>query len=102
MAIEEINTGSSPNSRDGDSLRASFQKVNSNFIFVDELLSSSIELIDSNSTKVTEPPVSCYGAEGDMQHQIAIDQAYLYYCVADYVGDSTSIWNRIPWFPGEW
>ena len=31
MAKQTINTGSSPNSRDGDSLRAAFQKINANF-----------------------------------------------------------------------
>lgn len=31
MAKQTINTGSSPNSRDGDSLRAAFTKINANF-----------------------------------------------------------------------
>lgn len=37
MAQQSINTGSSPNSRDGDSLRAAFTKINQNF---DELYSA--------------------------------------------------------------
>jgi hypothetical protein len=31
MAKQTINTGSRPNSRDGDSLRAAFTKINANF-----------------------------------------------------------------------
>ncbi len=102
MAIEEINIGSSPNSRDGDSLRGSFQKVNDNFAFVDEMLTSSIDAIDGILDKITTVPLSSIGVEGDVQHQIAVDDNYFYYCIATYVDDSTSIWKRIAWGTGGW
>ena len=97
MAIEEINVGSSPNSRDGDSLRESFQKVNRNFEYLDELTASCIEAIDNISFKVTTPPLDSRGAEGDTKDQIAGDENCFYYCTGDYLFDSSRIWKRIPW-----
>lgn len=46
MAIELIDTGPEPNSREGDSLRLAFTKVNNNFTELDERTSVKIDLVD--------------------------------------------------------
>ncbi len=102
MAIEVIDTGTSPNSRDGDSLRLSFQKVNANFEQLDELVNSCIEALDVVSGRVTDPPITSVGEEGNLKDQIAVDGNYFYYCIADYVNDSTVIWQRVHWDSTAW
>lgn len=49
MSIQYINTGTGPNSGNGDSLRTAFNKVNSNFLDVDSRLSSAGTLIESST-----------------------------------------------------
>lgn len=47
MTILYINTGSGPNSGDGDSLRTAFNKVNLNFEQIDSRFSGNVNLIES-------------------------------------------------------
>ena len=46
MAIEQIDIGSSPNSRDGDSLRAAFGKINDNFAELGDIASVKLDIVD--------------------------------------------------------
>ena len=43
MAIQTINTGTSPNKGDGDSIRTAFNKVNNNFNYLEEVISGSLD-----------------------------------------------------------
>jgi hypothetical protein len=89
MARLEINTGSGPNSRDGDSLRSAFVKINSNFN----------ELYGTATAIATNPPATSLGVIGDQLGLIAFTQTHMYYCTGSYDG-STHIWKRIAW-PGD-
>lgn len=44
--MESIDIGSSPNSRDGDSLRAAFSKANDNFTELDHKTSVKLDIVD--------------------------------------------------------
>lgn len=54
MAFQYINTGTSSNSGDGDTLRVAFQKVNANFAQVETRSTSTIRLSDSNDAPVVD------------------------------------------------
>jgi hypothetical protein len=89
MAKQNINVGTTANDKKGDSLRAAFVKVNANFT---ELYSQVI---------TGAVPTHSSGSVGDTKGKIAVDNNYLYVCVADY-DDSTVIWKRIPWDDDSW
>jgi hypothetical protein len=40
-------------------------------------------------------PTHSYGKVGDEQGMVAFAAGYIYYCMDDYVNDSTDIWVRV-------
>jgi hypothetical protein len=50
----------------------------------------------------TNPPAHSYGAAGDKTGMIAFDTSYIYYCVANYVNNTTDIWKRTAYSAGTW
>jgi hypothetical protein len=81
MAQQIINVGASPNDGQGDPIRTSFQKTNSNF---SELYARA------QST----PPTSLLGVLGDVPGMYAYDQYYFYYCFGTYDG-ANNIWAQV-------
>ena len=49
----------------------------------------------------SKTPASSIGATGDMQHEVAMDANYIYYCTANYDG-VTNIWKRVAWSTDTW
>ena len=47
-------------------------------------------------------PAHSYGAAGDKTGMIAFDTSYIYYCVANYLNNSTDIWKRTAYSAGTW
>jgi len=89
MTKQVINVGTTANDRKGDSLRAAFTKINQNFTEIyDQVIEASV-------------PVHSSGTVGDTKGMIAVDNNYLYVCVANY-DDSTVIWKRIAWSDDSW
>lgn len=82
MTISVIDTGSSEYSGDGESIRSAFTKINANFSFVNSL---------RNQVAV---PSAKVGQEGDISGTYAVDNDYIYFCVADYDG-AQPIWVRV-------
>lgn len=81
MARQVINVGTAPNDGMGDPIRTAYQKCNSNFAELYNLVQPI-------------PPADSSGSAGDVAGMIAYDDTYFYYCFADY--DATSIiWKRI-------
>lgn len=58
-------------------------------ITIDNLLSNKQQLFKT-------APTSSIGQTGDFEGQIAISNDYIYYCIADYIGDDSNIWARTP------
>jgi len=81
MAIQVINVGLSPNDGTGDSIRAAYQKCNTNFSLLNSRFRPSI-------------PDSPLGNPGDTAGMYAATTGHLYYCFQDYDG-SSEIWRRI-------
>ena len=84
MAQEIINIGAAPNDGEGDPIRTSFQKTNTNFT----------ELYNNFQTSA---PSTLIGASGDVPGMIAYDTSgeYFYFCFNDFDGTST-IWRQVP------
>lgn len=82
MGQQIINVGTSPNDGDGNPIRTSFIKCNSNF----SELYARVQ---------TTPPPTLIGTTGDSAGMYAYDSSYFYYCFADYDGSST-IWGQVP------
>jgi len=89
MSKQTVNIGTSANDRTGDNLRTAFNKINENFT----------ELYKGVITQTV--PTTSAGATGDVAGMMAIDNDYIYICVADY-DNSTQIWKRIPWSDDSW
>lgn len=81
MTQQIINVGAAPNDGQGDPIRTSFIKVNSNFTQL-------------YGRAKTNPPVTLIGAEGDQAGMYAYDATYFYYCFDDYDG-TNPIWGQI-------
>ena len=81
MSREVINVGAAPNDGQGDPIRTSFIKCNSNF---GELYARAQE----------NPPATLVGTVGDVAGMYAYDSTYFYYCFQDYDGSSV-IWAQI-------
>ena len=81
MAQQIINVGTSPNDGQGDPIRTSFQKTNSNFSELYARAQSS-------------PPPTLVGSIGDVAGMYAFDSTYFYYCFANYDGSSV-IWAQV-------
>lgn len=99
--MELINVGSSPNSRDGDSLRQAFQKTNNNFEELYDIITEGVAVISSESITQALPPDTSLGAPGDVAGNVAADETYFYYCITTYDG-STHIWRRVAWNVEVW
>jgi hypothetical protein len=82
MTQQVINIGATANDGAGDPLRTAYNKCNNNF---SELY----------SRLQTTPPATSEGVLGDLAGMTSYDDQYFYYCFADYVDDSTTIWKRI-------
>jgi hypothetical protein len=52
--------------------------------------------------KKSSVPAHNYGAAGDTAGMFTYDATYLYICTADYVNNTTVIWQRINWASGNW
>ena len=70
MQIKYINTGSSPNKGDGDTLRTAFNKINANFAFF-----TAFNIIlnfneETDITHYTEPNLSFDGAIAPMEDKM--------------------------------
>jgi formylmethanofuran dehydrogenase subunit D len=50
---------------------------------------------------LTTPPTTSTGAEGDVTGMLAFDEYYIYYCTADWDGES-DIWKRTQHGTGTW
>jgi len=50
----------------------------------------------------TNSPAHSYGAAGDKTGMIAFDTSYIYYCVANFVNNTTDIWKRTAHSAGTW
>lgn len=73
MAIEYINTGTSANSGDGDSIRAAFNKVNNNFSFLSTASFSVNTSIETGPTAPSDPNT------GDLWYDTVSGRLYIYY-----------------------
>lgn len=71
MTILYINTGSSPNKGDGDTLRASFTKINQNFA----TLSTVTNLVRANTIPASSTSTG-------LTNQVAFTGTDMYVCVA--------------------
>ena len=78
MTIQTINTGSGANSRDGDSIRAAFTKVNNNFV---EVLSALNTMTGSSGTSLVNvsgvPPQ--YATTGTLWYDEFSGKIFVYY-----------------------
>ena len=79
MTIQIINTGSGANSRDGDSIRAAFTKVNNNFVGIVETLSTITGSTTGTSiTQVSAVPPQ-YPTEGMLWYDATDGRLYIYF-----------------------
>ena len=53
-------------------------------------------------TIISSAPTHSYGVAGDKRGMLAFDEAYIYYCTANYVNNSTHIWKRTAHGAGTW
>jgi hypothetical protein len=51
---------------------------------------------------VPSVPAHMYGAAGDRKNTFTYDSTHLFICTADYVNNSTTIWQRINFAGGNW
>jgi hypothetical protein len=105
--MQTINTGTAPNSANGDTLRLAFGKINQNFQYIDATknqliagtstfsLSTSGFIIFPDETeqytawaggRVVNIPNFSVGSSGDLADDIAFGSEYFYYCTMNYVG----------------
>jgi hypothetical protein len=40
-------------------------------------------------------PITSKGKIGDTKGMFSVDTNYFYYCIANFIGDNSNIWNRI-------
>jgi hypothetical protein len=50
MAIQLVNTGALPNDGEGDPLRVAFQKINNNFVYLQQTASTIVETVTLDNT----------------------------------------------------
>lgn len=97
MTKQIINTGTGANSRDGDSLRNAFTKVNANFTELYDLISDispSTGVIGGDRVIANKAPLSSKGETGDRVGMIAATTDYLYVCTLDWTDGVADIWSR--------
>ena len=76
------------------------------FVFITRDCGTNIEIVPVNRPRkatqlTTTVPTSSVGAQGDKTGTIAINNSYIYVCVADYDGVS-NIWKRVSLVGGAW
>ena len=52
--------------------------------------------------RVVSAPAHEYGVSGNLAGDVASDGTYFYFCMQNYVDNSTKIWYRILWTAGSW
>ena len=52
--------------------------------------------------RVVSVPAHEYGVSGNLAGDVASDGTYFYFCMQNYVDNSTKIWYRILWTAGSW
>lgn len=52
--------------------------------------------------RVVSAPAHEYGVAGNLAGDVASDGTYFYFCMQNYVDNSTKIWYRILWTAGSW
>ena len=98
--MDLIDVGSTPNSHEGDSLRAAFQKANANFEELHDIIVAGVDEL-AGITILTDVPLTSIGVPDNTVGNIATDIRYLYVCVMTFDG-STAIWRRIEWNGDTW
>ena len=84
-------------------LHSVFDKTNSTFGGTSLAAISYSQYINADRLILSiNPPAHSYGAAGDKTGMIAFDTSYIYYCVANYVNNSTDIWKRTAYSAGTW
>jgi len=84
-------------------LHSVYDKANSTFGGISLAAISYSQYINADRLILsTNPPTHSYGAAGDKTGMIAFDTSYIYYCVANYVNNSTDIWKRTAYSAGTW
>jgi hypothetical protein len=60
----------------------------------------NLQFPDGGSLRVRSAPTTSIGREGDKAGMIALDDDYIYYCTADYTGNTAIIpWSNVTNFP---
>jgi hypothetical protein len=90
MSIQYVNTGSSANKGDGDSLRTAFGKINYNFSQLSALAGGSSATITVNSFPPLNP------VEGELWFDIVSGRSFIYYDNT-WVDSNPPAVNPIPW-----
>jgi len=84
-------------------LHSVYDKANSTFGGTSLVAISYSQYINADRLILsTNPPAHSYGATGDKTGMIAFDTSYIYYCVANYVNNTTDIWKRTAHSAGTW
>ena len=52
--------------------------------------------------RIVSVPAHEYGVSGNLAGDVASDGTYFYFCMQNYVDNSTKIWYRILWTVGSW
>jgi hypothetical protein len=90
MSIQYVNTGSSPNKGDGDSLRTAFGKINYNFSQFEDMINGSSATISINAF----PPVN--PGEGELWYDTVSGRSFIYYDNSWVDANPTSV-EPVPW-----
>jgi len=90
MSIQYVNTGSSANKGDGDSLRTAFGKINFNFSQLSSLIGASSATITVNAFPPLNP------TEGELWFDITSGRSFIYYDNT-WVDSNPPAINPIPW-----
>jgi hypothetical protein len=87
MTLFYINTGSGPNTGDGDSLRTAFNKVNANFNNVDNRLNNNVHIVQSAT-----PPE---GSTSTVWYDTIGGRSYIYYD-GTWIDQNPTVDYRLP------
>jgi hypothetical protein len=64
------------------------------------MVDGNLQFPDGGSLRVRSAPTTSIGREGDKAGMIALDDDYIYYCTADYTGNTVVIpWSNVSNFP---
>lgn len=90
MAIQYVNTGTSANKGDGDTLRVAFGKINNNFSQLSTLIGESSATITVNSFPPLDP------SPGELWYDTVSGRAFIYYDNF-WVDSNPPAINPVPW-----